>query len=237
VLKNLLPLLAIGLLFSACHALKPAARPAADHQSVKSSINQSPRFLDDISASPSKDKSSSFKINKEERIDFFDNEYTPPLNIAPGFNIEQGTSEQFKYAILMDVEVEQLANAGLYQFIENWWGTPYRIGGSTQRGIDCSAFVQTLLSAIYNLQVPRIAKEQRMNCKKISRNELQEGDLVFFNTKGGVSHVGVYLCNNKFVHASTSGGVMISDLDEVYWNNRFISAGRPKNEAVVSGGR
>jgi murein DD-endopeptidase / murein LD-carboxypeptidase len=55
---------------------------------------------------------------------------------------------------------------------------------------------------------------------------LKEGDLVFFNTTGGVSHVGVYLQNNKFVHASTSGGVMISDLDESYWAKRFIGIGR-----------
>ena len=62
--------------------------------------------------------------------------------------------------------------------------------------------------------------------KKISRTHLRTGDLIFFNTRGGVSHVGVYLQNNKFIHASTSSGVMISDLYDSYWLRRFIGVGR-----------
>jgi lipoprotein Spr len=70
---------------------------------------------------------------------------------------------------------------------------------------------------------------------RISRTELKEGDLIFFNTHGGISHVGVYLQNNKFVHASTSGGVMISDIFDEYWVRRFVGVGRLKDrESVVS---
>ena len=97
----------------------------------------------------------------------------------------------------------------------------------TQRGVDCSAFTQNLDAAIFNIALPRTAKEQYDACQKISVTEAREGDLVFFNTKGGVSHVGIYLQNNKFVHASSSGGVMISDLNEPYWKKRFLKAGRP----------
>jgi lipoprotein Spr len=96
----------------------------------------------------------------------------------------------------------------------------------TQRGVDCSAFVQTVMAGAYDLALPRTAKEQKGMTTPVERAELREGDLVFFNTRGGVSHVGIYLHNNKFVHASTSGGVTISDLDESYWAHRYLGAGR-----------
>jgi lipoprotein Spr len=100
------------------------------------------------------------------------------------------------------------------------------MGGSTKEGIDCSAFVNTLMLSVYAINLPRTSKEQYEAAVKINDDELSEGDLVFFNTKGGISHVGIYLANNKFVHASTSGGVMISDLNEAYWKARYKGAGR-----------
>jgi len=133
----------------------------------------------------------------------------------------------------MDTEVEYLSNTALYNFIDNWWGTPYRIGGLTQRGVDCSAFVQNLGAAIFDIALPRTAKEQYDASHRISISDAREGDLVFFNTKGGISHVGVYLQNNKFVHASTSGGVMISDLSESYWSKRFVCAARPDTSLAI----
>jgi lipoprotein Spr len=82
------------------------------------------------------------------------------------------------------------------------------------------------MMSAFAIQLPRIARDQRHVTSAISANELREGDLVFFNTRGGVSHVGVYLHNNKFVHASTISGVMISDLNDDYWRRKFIGAGR-----------
>jgi cell wall-associated NlpC family hydrolase len=83
---------------------------------------------------------------------------------------------------------------------------------------------------------PRTSQEQFNSCEKIELEDLREGDLVFFNTAGSdVSHVGVYLLNNKFVHAATSGGVMISDLNEKYWQPRFRGAGRVTKETEVAG--
>lgn len=155
--------------------------------------------------------------------------YKTPMNFNTGISISEAAPAQFRYSILLNTEVEYLSNKALYDMIDDWWGTPYKIGGMTKKGVDCSAFVQTVMGSVYELPLPRTAAEQKELCKEIKKEDLTEGDLVFFNTRGGVSHVGVYLHNNKFVHASTSGGVTISDLAEPYWEKRFIGAGRPNN--------
>lgn len=80
---------------------------------------------------------------------------------------------------------------------------------------------------VYNIALPRTAQEQYLISEKISFTDLKEGDLVFFKTQGrAVSHVGVYLANNKFIHASTSMGVTITDLNDKYWSARWVGAGR-----------
>jgi hypothetical protein len=145
-------------------------------------------------------------------------------------SIEQCQALQFKYALLTDQEVEAIRNTDLYRFVDEWWGTKYRYGGDDRKGIDCSAFAAKLLREIYKMDLPRTAKEQFKAVLRIPDFELQEGDLVFFNTTGGVSHVGVYLGNQKFVHASSSGGVMISDLSDKYYNARYLGAGRPVSQ-------
>lgn len=140
--------------------------------------------------------------------------------------IEQFNEKQFKYAMMMDVAVEFLSNLTLYKYIDDWYGTRYRMGGTTKKGIDCSAFTGSLLLCVYALTVPRTAKEQYNASVHINKEDLKEGDLVFFNTRGGVSHVGLYLSNNHFVHSSSSSGVMISSLDDPYFARRFITGGR-----------
>ncbi|TAL43619.1 MAG: NlpC/P60 family protein, partial [Chitinophagaceae bacterium] len=87
--------------------------------------------------------------------------------------------------------------------------------------------------SVYGISLARTARDQYRNSSRISRTHLQQGDLLFFNTRGGVSHVGVYLQNNKFVHASTSGGVTISDLYDPYWLRRFVGVGRLNTEPGV----
>lgn len=151
--------------------------------------------------------------------------------------IEKASALQLKYSVLLNTNVEEVTNMRMFEFIDEWYGTRYRLGGTTKKGIDCSAFSQYLFAAVYNINLPRTAREQYRITSRISRTELKEGDLLFFNTRGGVSHVGVYLQNNRFVHASTSGGVMISDIFENYWVRRFIGVGRLKNQEVVVSGQ
>jgi cell wall-associated NlpC family hydrolase len=139
--------------------------------------------------------------------------------------IEKCSALQFKYALLLDTSVESITNLKLYSFIDGWMDTRYRYGGTDRSGIDCSAFADTLMSNVYNLNLPRTANEQYDICKKISKDDLSQGDLVFFNTRGGVSHVGVYLGNGYFVHSSIRG-VMISSLNEDYYSKKYIGGGR-----------
>jgi cell wall-associated NlpC family hydrolase len=223
-LKYYLYTAAIVILLTGCQALKPVAQASGN----KDAGTQS-EFLEQISSAPDKN----IKTAKESVMPELEDDYAPRLYFNSAFNIEQYLGSQFKYAIMMDVDVESLENRSLYNYIENWWATPYRMGGNSHQGIDCSAFVQGLLGSVYGLSIPRMAKEQKNACSKIQDDIKREGDLVFFNTKGGVSHVGVYLHNNKFVHASTSGGIMISDLNETYWSKRYLGAGRPLDETLV----
>lgn len=153
-----------------------------------------------------------------------------PINNKAGENdfatIENCTAIQFKYAQLLNVEVESITNYTLFNFIEDWWGTKYRYGGATRQGIDCSAFSGTLLHTVYGFVAARTAREQYELSEKIDKENLQEGDLVFFNTRRGVSHVGVYLRNGYFAHASTGLGVTVSSLDETYYSKKFLGGGR-----------
>lgn len=180
------------------------------------------KFLDNISFIP---------MNYLRSTVFFPFQASPKnqtkaVDASSHDEIEKISPSQIKYAMMLDVAVETMKNTTLYKFIESWYGTRYRMGGTTKKGIDCSAFTNNLLSAVYSLIVPRTANAQYKTCERISKDDLLEGDLVFFNTRGGVSHVGVYLANGRFVHSSSSRGVMISSLSDNYFLRRFVGAGR-----------
>ncbi len=144
--------------------------------------------------------------------------------------LESANQLQLKYSVLLNTNVEQLQNVALLKGVDEWYGTRYRMGGTTKKGIDCSAFVCAVFASVYGITLPRMARDQYRSTRRISRTNLQEGDLLFFNTIGGVSHVGIYLQNNKFVHASTGHGVTVSDMFENYYMKRFIGAGRIENK-------
>ena len=146
---------------------------------------------------------------------------------SEAFDIEKAVGSQFRYALLMDVEVEALMNQRLYRYIEDWWGTPYRLGGTGRSGIDCSAFVQRLQSEVYGQKVPRVTGDQQFACRPVPEAERREGDILFFRTGDQVMHVGVYLQNHRFVHASTSRGVVIDDIRSDYWRKAYLGTGRP----------
>lgn len=110
-------------------------------------------------------------------------------------------------------------------------GTPYRLGGNSRTGIDCSAFVQAVFQAAYNMDLPRSADYQEKLGTAVNRDELEVGDLVFFRTQGmgplfKSHHVGLYVGDGEFAQASSSHGVMISRLDNVYWSRKYQAARR-----------
>jgi len=108
----------------------------------------------------------------------------------------------------------------LSQYFE-WKGTPYLLGGTSKKGIDCSAFVAHTYSEQFNINLPRTTKYQMKQGSKVSHENLQVGDLVFFRTGRKVRHVGIYLGDSEFLHASTSKGVTISNLGDLYWLPHF----------------
>ena len=115
-----------------------------------------------------------------------------------------------------------------------WLGTPYRWGGTTRRGIDCSSFVQQLVRATFDIELPRTTATQVHRGERVSRDELIPGDLVFFRRRG-VRHVGVYLGAGDFIHASSSRGVTVSTMDSGYWSRYYWQSRRilPEFEPVA----
>lgn len=204
----------------------PVAAQKSKQRNSKTSKSEV-KFLNDIEVeiTPSSVEERS-KLTEFEAQYFAKNETAAPSIISGNAVVENASSIQLKYALLLDTEVEQIQNTSLYSNIDQWLGTRYRLGGSNKDGIDCSAFVQVMFATQYGINLPRTAREQYDATDRISRNDLKEGDLVFFNTSGGVSHVGIYLQNNKFVQAGSSTGVTISDLFDPYWERRFVGAGR-----------
>lgn len=126
----------------------------------------------------------------------------------------------------LGIEREPGDNEALYDAIQAWMGTPYRYGGNDKDGVDCSGFVGHIYRQVYNYNLHRVANDMQQDVILISKSELREGDLVFFtNSKGKVSHVGIYLKDGLFVHSSTSRGVIISRLDDKYWSKHFYKGG------------
>ncbi len=255
MVKNILPALSIIFLLASCSSLKPlnfTSNKQVNSSSVTNNDKARPnhtsktqvKFIDNIAVTPEtaeppvvSEPAAKNETRATRTISVI--EATPEP--APSFfgdrssAIESASSIQLKYSVLLNTEVEQLQNHVLLEKIDEWYGTRYRMSGTTKKGVDCSAFVQSVIAGAFGLAIPRTAREQYRVAKLISRTELKEGDLLFFNTRGGVSHVGIYLQNNKFVHASVSQGVTISDMFEPYYLQRFIGAGRlENNEASLS---
>jgi len=109
----------------------------------------------------------------------------------------------------------------LYSQFNEWRGVRYQYGGLSRRGIDCSGFVHLTFKSKFGLHVPRTTNMQSRIGKEVRKNDLKAGDLVFFRTGRASSHVGIYLENNKFLHASQKKGVIVSRLDEVYWRSNY----------------
>jgi lipoprotein Spr len=129
----------------------------------------------------------------------------------------------------LNLSLYESNNLALYTLIHEWLGVPHQDNGCTKSGTDCSCFVKMLLTEVYRKDVGRSSQEMYSKTQRIDQVALKEGDLVFFKIKSvKISHVGLYLQENKFVHVSSTKGVMISSLDEAYFKNSYAGAGRIK---------
>src|ERR1700761_8712453 len=127
---------------------------------------------------------------------------------------------------IMGVALSATSNMKLFHFVYDWIGTPYRFGGTSRHGIDCSAFTKELYSQVFNMDIERSSRDIFSMVSPVSKDDLKEGDLVFFKIHSrSISHIGIYLGNNRFAHASLRG-VAINSLDEAYWTRYFYKGGR-----------
>ena len=151
--------------------------------------------------------------------------------ISPNSADEKNPDEQESLAKdylsqILGVAMSATSNMKLFHFVYDWIGTPYRFGGSSRRGIDCSAFTKELYSQVFNMDIERSSRDIFSMVSPVRRDDLKEGDLVFFKIHSRrISHVGIYLGNNRFAHAS-SRGVAISSLDDAYYSRYFYRGGR-----------
>ena len=113
----------------------------------------------------------------------------------------------------------------LFDFYTQWEGVKYKLGGDSKEGIDCSGFIQKAFKEKFDLSMPRSTVLQSQVGKEIDKSDLEVGDLVFFKTEG-YNHVGIYIENGNFIHASTKNGVTISNLDNSYFSNSYWKAQR-----------
>ncbi|MDL2215256.1 NlpC/P60 family protein [Dysgonomonas sp. OttesenSCG-928-M03] len=136
-------------------------------------------------------------------------------------------SEQLKISIALDDP-----NMDLFAEVSLWLGTPYRYGGNTKKGTDCSGFVGQVYRRVYGKELERSSDNQaKKNVREIRKGSLEPGDLVFFRTLRNskkIDHVGIFLKNGRFIHASTSKGVIVSSLDEEYYRKNWQKGGRVK---------
>ncbi|MBK1971100.1 C40 family peptidase [Campylobacter sp. TTU_617] len=142
------------------------------------------------------------------------------LFLTSGCSIyQQNNSLGFANYNIVETKIQRIA--------KEWKKTPYKLGGTTKKGADCSGFTQSVLFE-FKTRIPRTTKTQLESGESISKKNLKAGDLVFFKTGRGPNgmHVGIYLSNNKFIHLSTKGGAKEASLNNAYWKKRYIGARR-----------
>jgi probable lipoprotein NlpC len=144
----------------------------------------------------------------------------------PGEIVKPDESVAEKYSAIFGVDEGAIQNGRLYAFIDQWMGTPYRFGGEDKNGVDCSGLAQLLEQQVFGINIPRSTSQQINTIKRKYEEELAEGDLVFFDYDGKkFSHVGVYLLNGYYVHASSTKGVTITKLHDPYTYKYFSRCG------------
>lgn len=162
-------------------------------------------------------------------------EYLDPSDLpeeTSNFNISEIMKKLENNVDLSSAQVT--AREKIIMEIIKYLDTPYKYGGNSLNGIDCSAFTQSVYRDALNVNLNRSAREQFTQGKVIDKEDLKFGDLVFFNTRRRVrpGHVGIYIGDGLFAHASTKGGVIISSFDEDYYSKRYMGARRVVDEDV-----
>ena len=143
----------------------------------------------------------------------------------PSYNYK----ELARAGITLGIDIDLNDYHKLYIESANWIGSPYRHGGNSKHGTDCSGLTSSLYKNVYHIKLPRSTNEQIKVCHRIKKNALKEGDLVFFHgthSKRKPTHVGIYLKDGNFIHASNSHGVIVSNLNENYYHKYWLSGGR-----------
>jgi len=143
---------------------------------------------------------------------------TKSNNLPPDY--ANKLSQKLKYKPKITSSPRSIKQKLLSQY-KNWKGTPYLYGGLSKQGIDCSGFVQTTFKAQFSKQLPRTTEQQAKLGTSVSKSKIRAGDLVFFKTGYKKSHVGIALDSSEFMHASTSKGVIISKLNNPYWQKNY----------------
>ncbi|MCU0435756.1 MAG: NlpC/P60 family protein [Bacteroidia bacterium] len=138
------------------------------------------------------------------------------------------------YFAKLGLHVDSAQTPHLYYEVHDWIGTRYKYGGHTQKGIDCSGFVAAMYRSAYCIKLSGGSRDLWPLVDSVPRHELKEGDILFFKIrKGQISHVGVYLGNDKFAHASVHSGVVVSDLKEEYYRKYYFAGGRLKAPVYI----
>lgn len=148
------------------------------------------------------------------------------INCGSSPDISPGRLVNVPIGKKVDLNNSHTVKNKLYAQYKSWKGVRYRMGGLSKRGIDCSGFVYRTFRSQLGINIPRSTELQSSIGQLINKNKLQAGDLIFFKTATKVRHVGIYLENNNFLHASSSKGVMISKLDNVYWRSKYWKSKR-----------
>lgn len=156
------------------------------------------------------------------------NKNAPLSDASDARGMEFSNNKLENYAHLLGVKTKDLDSKSLYYMIDDWMGTPHRMGGLDKGGVDCSGFVSMLYQKVYGKDLPRTSRDMAEKVKRKYDDQLKEGDLVFFSFGGrNIDHVGIYLHNGKFVHVSTRKGVIISNLKDAWYSKYFTRCGTP----------
>lgn len=155
---------------------------------------------------------------------------------SSGTAVKVKSSKAVKASIYSPSEESEMSGKGksgsvvgqLEAIQREWKNTPYRLGGTTQKGIDCSAFTQMVYRRVYGIELPRMTVDQAKQGRQVRKSDLKAGDLVAFKTGRGPNgrHIGVYVKNGEFMHASTRRGVIFSSLNSPYWSKAYWQARR-----------